>query len=53
MIAVTLDAAMDKRKQFTDVWPVLRDEVLAYLKEIGMPQEAVSWFQRVSITSLY
>ncbi|KAI0757512.1 farnesyl-diphosphate synthase [Daedaleopsis nitida] len=40
------DAKAQKRAKFDAVYPILRDELLAYLKQEGMPEDAVSWFQR-------
>ncbi len=41
------DSKAQKRAKFEGVYPVLREELLAYLKQEGMPQDAVAWFQRV------
>ena len=41
------DAKAQKRQKFEDVFPKLREELLTYLNQEGMPQDAVSWFQRV------
>ena len=43
------DAKAQKRAKFEAVYPVLREELLAYLKQEGMPADAVSWFQRVRV----
>ncbi|KAI0363064.1 farnesyl-diphosphate synthase [Pilatotrama ljubarskyi] len=40
------DAKAQKRQKFEGVFTVLRDELLAYLKQEGMPQDAVDWFRR-------
>ncbi|KAI0357318.1 farnesyl-diphosphate synthase [Trametes cingulata] len=40
------DAKAQKRQKFESVFAVLRDELLAYLKQEGMPQDAVDWFRR-------
>ncbi|KAM5539156.1 hypothetical protein V8D89_007029 [Ganoderma adspersum] len=40
------DAKAQKRQKFDAVFPKLREELLAYLNQEGMPQDAVSWFQR-------
>nr|B4YA15.1 RecName: Full=Farnesyl pyrophosphate synthase; Short=FPP synthase; Short=FPS; AltName: Full=(2E,6E)-farnesyl diphosphate synthase; AltName: Full=Dimethylallyltranstransferase; AltName: Full=Farnesyl diphosphate synthase; AltName: Full=Geranyltranstransferase [Ganoderma lucidum]ACB37020.1 farnesyl-diphosphate synthase [Ganoderma lucidum]ACB37021.1 farnesyl-diphosphate synthase [Ganoderma lucidum] len=40
------DAKAQKRQKFDNVFPKLREELLAYLNQEGMPQDAVSWFQR-------
>ncbi|KAI0808413.1 farnesyl-diphosphate synthase [Fomes fomentarius] len=40
------DTKAQKRAKFEAVYPVLREELLAYLKQEGMPQDAVAWFQR-------
>ena len=45
------DAKAQKRQKFEAVFPVLRDELLAYLKQEGMPTDAVDWFQRVRLLS--
>ena len=44
------DAKAQKRQKFDAVFPKLREELLAYLNQEGMPQDAVSWFQRVRPT---
>ena len=41
------DAKAQKRAKFDAVFPVLREELLAYLKQEGMPADAVEWYQRV------
>ncbi|KAI0631905.1 farnesyl-diphosphate synthase [Trametes polyzona] len=40
------DAKALKRQKFEAVFAVLRDELLAYLNQEGMPQDAVDWFRR-------
>ncbi|KAI8976330.1 farnesyl-diphosphate synthase [Trametes punicea] len=40
------DAKGQKRQQFESVYPILRDELLAYLKQENMPQDAIDWFRR-------
>ena len=42
------DAKAQKRAKFEAVFPILREELLAYLKQEGMPSDAITWFQRVS-----
>ena len=45
-----VDAAAKKaarRKRFEDVFPLLKQEVLAHLDECKMPQDARDWFDRV------
>ena len=41
------DAKAQKRQKFEAVFPVLREELLGYLKQEGMPTDAVEWYQRV------
>ncbi|KAL1937289.1 hypothetical protein VTO73DRAFT_13853 [Trametes versicolor] len=40
------DAKAQKRQKFEDVFAVFRDELLAYLRQEGMPQDAVDWYRR-------
>ncbi|OSD02215.1 farnesyl-diphosphate synthase [Trametes coccinea BRFM310] len=40
------DAKAQKRQKFESVYPILRDELLAYLKHENMPQDAIDWFRR-------
>ncbi|OJT02928.1 Farnesyl pyrophosphate synthase [Trametes pubescens] len=40
------DAKAQKRQKFENVFAVLRDELLAYLRQEGMPQDAVDWYRR-------
>ncbi|KAI0686545.1 farnesyl-diphosphate synthase [Earliella scabrosa] len=40
------DAKAQKRAKFEAVFPILREELLAYLKQEGMPSDAITWFQR-------
>ncbi|RDX45501.1 farnesyl-diphosphate synthase [Polyporus arcularius HHB13444] len=40
------DAKALKRQKFEAVYPILRDELLAYLKQEGMPEDAISWYKR-------
>lgn len=38
--------SIERRKNFTSVWPAIRTELLAYLEELKMPGEAIDWFRR-------
>jgi farnesyl diphosphate synthase len=38
-----------RRKRFEAVWPLIRDEVVAYLEQEKLPGEAVDWFKRVRV----
>ncbi|KAH9850535.1 farnesyl-diphosphate synthase [Lenzites betulinus] len=40
------DAKAQKRARFEGVFNTLRDELLAYLRQEGMPQDAVDWYRR-------
>ena len=40
-----------KRQKFLDVFPVLREELVDYVKSTGSPEEVWGWFEKVS--SLY
>ncbi|KAI0816067.1 farnesyl-diphosphate synthase [Trametes gibbosa] len=40
------DAKAQKRARFEAVFATLRDELLAYLRQEGMPQDAIDWFSR-------
>ncbi|KAI0710465.1 farnesyl-diphosphate synthase [Cerioporus squamosus] len=40
------DAKAQKRQKFEAVYPILRDDLLAYLKQEGMPEDAISWYKR-------
>ncbi|GFZ49391.1 (2E,6E)-farnesyl diphosphate synthase [Saitozyma sp. JCM 24511] len=35
-----------RRKRFEDVFPVIAEELLGYVRGEGMPQDAVEWFER-------
>ncbi|KAI0920000.1 hypothetical protein AcV5_001929 [Taiwanofungus camphoratus] len=35
-----------KRQKFEDVFPVIRDELLAYTTAQGMPKDAIEWYRR-------
>jgi farnesyl diphosphate synthase len=37
-----------KRQRFLDVFPVLRDELVGYVKSTGSPEEVWGWFEKVS-----
>ncbi len=41
---------IQRRAKFEAVYPILREELLAHLKQEGMPADAVFWFQRVRIS---
>ena len=41
------DAKAQKRQKFESVFPILLDELLGYLKQQGMPEDVIGWFQRV------
>lgn len=48
--ASMVDAAAKKaarRKRFEDVFPLLKSELLEYLDQNGMPQDARDWYDRV------
>lgn len=50
--ASMVDAAAKKaarRKRFEDVFPLLKGELLEYLDQNGMPQDARDWYDRVGI----
>jgi hypothetical protein len=37
-----------KRQKFLDVFPVLRTELVDYVKSTGSPEEVWGWFEKVS-----
>jgi farnesyl diphosphate synthase len=37
-----------RRKRFEDVFPIIADELLTYVKGEGMPKDAVEWYEKVS-----
>ena len=48
--ASVVDAAAKKaarRKRFEDVFPLLKQELLEYLDQCKMPQDARDWYDRV------
>jgi farnesyl diphosphate synthase len=36
-----------RRKRFEDVFPVIAEELTAYVRGEGMPKDAVEWYERV------
>jgi hypothetical protein len=36
-----------RRKRFEDVFPVIAEELLGYIKGEGMPKDAVEWYEKV------
>jgi farnesyl diphosphate synthase len=38
-----------RRKRFEDVFPVIAEELTAYVRGEGMPKDAVEWYERVSV----
>lgn len=36
-----------RRKRFEDVFPIIADELLGYVKGEGMPKDAVDWYENV------
>jgi hypothetical protein len=40
-------AAQTPRQKFEAVFPVIADEILAYMTAEGMPQDARDWMKRV------
>lgn len=50
-------SAVDKksasRDSFLSVWPVIREELLAYMDQEKMPAEAKEWFRKVRLFSYY
>lgn len=45
---VTVSDKQARRQNFLDAWPVIRDEVLEYVKSQKFPDAAVEWFRNVS-----
>jgi hypothetical protein len=37
-----------RRQRFEDVFPVIAEELLGYVRGEGMPLDAVEWFEKVS-----
>jgi hypothetical protein len=37
-----------KRQKFLDVFPILREELVDYVKSTGSPEEVWGWFEKVS-----
>jgi hypothetical protein len=37
-----------RRARFLDVYPVIRDELVEYVRGHGLPELAVEWYRRVS-----
>jgi farnesyl diphosphate synthase len=37
-----------KRQRFLDVFPILAEELVGYVKSTGSPEEVWGWFERVS-----
>jgi farnesyl diphosphate synthase len=40
-------------QEFNDVFPVLADELIAHLRSINIPENAIEWFDRVRLSSFY
>ncbi|KZT04621.1 farnesyl-diphosphate synthase [Laetiporus sulphureus 93-53] len=40
------DAKAQKKQKFEAVFPVLRDELIAYITNQGMPEDAIHWFHK-------
>ena len=38
---------LEKRQKFEAAWPLIRDELLAYLESEGMPGDAIAWYRAV------
>jgi farnesyl diphosphate synthase len=38
-----------KRQKFLDVFPVLAEELVGYVKSTGSPEEVWGWFERVRL----
>lgn len=43
----------ESRQDFLNVFPLIVDELLTYMKKEGMPRDAVKWYEDVSLTSCY
>ena len=41
----------DRRQRFIDVFPGIRDELIEYLANEKMPEEAQKWYKNVSPAS--
>lgn len=41
-----LAQGVERRKNFTAVWPAIRNEVLSYLEDLKMPADAIDWYRR-------
>lgn len=38
--------SVERRKNFTAVWPAIRTELLTYLEDLKMPADAIDWYRR-------
>ena len=44
------EAKIAARKRFEDVFPLLVDELVTYLRSIKLPENAIEWFKEVGYT---
>lgn len=51
--AVVVDKKSASRESFLSVWPVIREELLAYMDQEKMPAEAKEWFRKVCLASTF
>jgi hypothetical protein len=42
------DAKDARRARFLDMYPVIRDELVEHVKQLGFPELAAEWYRRVS-----
>lgn len=47
-MALEVDRKALQRQKFQDVFNVIRDELVAYVKAQGMPEDAAVWLSKVS-----
>jgi farnesyl diphosphate synthase len=40
-----------RKQKFLDVFPIISKELVGYVQGEGMPEDAVSWYERVSTDS--
>lgn len=38
--------SIERRKNFENVWPIIRTELLSHLEELKMPADAIDWYRR-------
>lgn len=49
--AVTDETHSETKRQFMEVWPILKDQLIDLMRTHGMPEKVTTWFGEVRMLS--